>query len=113
PYTTLFRSMPLAINRFVVENGTLRYIDPENNVDVQIEQIQIVAINLRNGYDSTNTFPAGLEANAKIYDGQLNLEVDANPLAMDPTFKMNAALEQVDRSEEHTSELQSRENLVC
>jgi len=90
------KAMPLAINRFVVENGTLRYIDPENNVDVQIEQIQIVAINLRNGYDSTNTFPAGLEANAKIYDGQLNLEVDANPLAMDPTFKMNAALEQVD-----------------
>lgn len=89
-------AMPLSINRFSVHNGTLRYIDPGLNVDVQLDEIDVVATNLRNAYDSSGTFPAGVKASAILYGGPLELDVRANPLQLDPTFRMNARLEEVE-----------------
>lgn len=89
-------AMPLAINRFSVRDGTLRYIDHGLGVDVQLDSINAVASNLKNAYDSTSAFPAGLEATAIAYHGRLEVNVQANPLNPDPTFRMNAKLEGVE-----------------
>jgi len=88
-------AMPLAVNRFTVQNGKLRYIDEKLGVDVEMNDIQVRATNLRNGYDSTNAYPAAVHATAGVYEGQLEVDVEANPLKMDPTFRMNAQLENV------------------
>src|SRR5690606_31551526 len=47
---------------------------------------------------------AGVPVTAKRYDGTIHDFMLLNPLAETPPVR---------RSEEHTSELQSRENLVC
>lgn len=88
-------AMPLSINRFGINNGRLRYIDPKLGVDVSLEQIQATALNLKNAYDSTSAFPASLSVSAVAYDGQLSVEAELNPLKLDPTFRMNAELTEV------------------
>lgn len=89
-------AMPLAINRFSIHDGTLRYVDEGLGVDVRADKINAVALNLKNGYDSTSAFPAGLEASAMVYQGRLEVNAKVNPLKPDPTFRMNAKLEGVE-----------------
>lgn len=86
--------MPLRVNRFSVENGTIRYIDENSNppVDIKMTETNIVARNLRNSYDSTILLPASVNAKAVIYDGTLEMNVRLNPLNEYPTFDMNAEL---------------------
>ncbi|ODS73444.1 MAG: hypothetical protein ABS46_20140 [Cytophagaceae bacterium SCN 52-12] len=89
-------AMPLAINRLSIADGTLRYIDESLGVDVQADKINAVALNLKNGYDSTSAFPAGLQASAMVYQGRFEVNAKVNPLKIDPTFRMNARLEGVE-----------------
>jgi hypothetical protein len=64
-----------------------------------MQDINAVALNLKNAYDSTSAFPASLEASAIVYDGRLKVSAVANPLLVEPTFKMNAELVEVDLSQ--------------
>lgn len=89
-------AMPLEINRFVMHHGKLQYIDPALNVDVSMKDMNATALNLKNAYDSTSTYPASIEASASVYDGNLKVSAIANPLLIEPTFKMNAELVDVD-----------------
>lgn len=86
--------MPLNINRFEVKDGVLAYVDNTTSpkVDIEMTNTDIVALNLRNSYDSAETLPASVTASANIYEGTLSLHCDLNPLADVPTFDMNAEL---------------------
>jgi hypothetical protein len=84
--------MPLDINRFEARNGKIQYIDDfsKPRVDIQLSNTNIVALNLRNSYDSSELLPATITADAEVYGGSLNLNCKLNPLAEVPTFDMNA-----------------------
>jgi hypothetical protein len=84
--------MPLQVNRFEVDNGRIRYTDPFSTppVDIAMTNTNVLALNLRNSYDSAVVLPATVKASANIYEGSLDFNMKINPLADDPTFDMNA-----------------------
>lgn len=84
--------MPLNINRLEFNNGTLQYIDNTSNppVDVKMTDVHILALNLRNSYDSADVLPATVNGQATIYDGRMDLKMKLNPLAEVPTFDLTA-----------------------
>lgn len=86
--------MPLSINKFEIVNGTVRFVDQSTapKVDIQMDQLHLLAQNLRNSYDSTALLPATVDASAEIYEGKLTLNAKLNPLADNPTFDMSAEL---------------------
>lgn len=86
--------MPLDINRFEIRNGRVQYMDPYSKpkVDIQMSNVNLVALNLRNSYDSSALLPASVRATASIYDGTLDVNMKLNPLADEPTFDLNSEL---------------------
>lgn len=89
--------MPLKVNRFLINNGTLQYTDNTSSpkVDIALKKIQLVALNLRNAYDSGKVLPATVNATAAAYEGTLALNMKLNPLAQAATFDMNASVNNV------------------
>jgi len=90
--------MPLKVNRFEVRNGRIQYVDETTKpkVDITMTNTNIIALNLRNAYDSTAVLPASVDAKAKVYGGTLSFFMKFNPLADSPTFDLNAELENTD-----------------
>jgi hypothetical protein len=86
--------MPLQVNRVEINRGIIKYRDDfsKPKVDIALTDAYVLALNLRNSYDSTALLPASLRATATIYEGDLDLNVKLNPLAKDPTFDMNAEI---------------------
>ena len=84
--------MPLDINRLEFRNGRLQYVDNTSNpnVNISMTDVDVVALNLRNSYDSAAVLPARIDAQATVYDGRLTMKMKLNPLAEVPTFDMNA-----------------------
>lgn len=90
--------MPLQVNRVEIENGRLRYVDQNSKpgVDIKMTDMHVVALNLRNSYDSAQLLPAKVMARAGIYEGEFTFNMKLNPLAERPTFDMNAELKNTD-----------------
>lgn len=90
----LDKFMPLQVNRFEIKDGDLRYTDKGSSpkVDIGMTNVQLVALNLKNSYDSASLLPATVSASSNIYEGTLNFNLKLNPLAEQPTFDMNATL---------------------
>ncbi len=86
--------MPLQINRVEINNGVIKYRDDtaKPKVDIALTNAQILALNLRNSYDSSALLPASVNATANIYEGDLRLNVKFNPLAEEPTFDLNTEI---------------------
>ena len=86
--------MPLDINRFEIDNGRIRYVDDTSkpNVDISMTHTHILALNLKNSYDSTALLPATVAAQAEVYHGTMTFNMKLNPLANDPTFDLKAEL---------------------
>ncbi|MBL7834697.1 MAG: DUF748 domain-containing protein [Cyclobacteriaceae bacterium] len=86
--------MPLRVNRFEVNHGQIQYIDQFSSprVDVTMTDVNVLALNLKNSYDSAVLLPATVQADADIYEGTLDFKLKLNPLADQPTFDMNAEL---------------------
>lgn len=84
--------MPLEINRLELRNGRLQYVDHTSSpkVDISMTDVDVVALNLRNSYDSAAVLPATIHAEGTVYEGRLNLNMRLNPLAELPTFDLNA-----------------------
>jgi len=85
--------MPLKINRLEFRDGRLQYVDHTSkpSVDISMTDVNVVALNLRNSYDSADVLPALIHARATVYDGRLDMKMRLNPLAEVPTFDLNAA----------------------
>lgn len=86
--------MPLQVNRCEIKNGVVKYKDEKSKpaVDIQMDQVYVLAQNLRNSYDSSSVLPASVHARAAVYEGSLRFDAKLNPLADSPTFDMSAEL---------------------
>jgi len=86
--------MPLSINRFQINQGRIQYLDQfaSPQVDINMTDVNVLALNLKNSYDSTTLLPATVLADADIYEGTLDFNLRLNPLTDKPTFDMNAEL---------------------
>jgi len=86
--------MPLSINRFEINQGRIQYLDQfaSPQVDINMTDVNVLALNLKNSYDSTTLLPATVLADADIYEGTLDFNLRLNPLSDKPTFDMNAEL---------------------
>lgn len=84
--------MPLEINRLEFRNGRLQYVDNTSTprVNISMTDVDVVALNLKNSYDSAAVLPARIDAEATVYDGRLEMQMKLNPLAEVPTFDLNA-----------------------
>jgi hypothetical protein len=87
--------MPLQVNRCEIKDGVVKYKDEKSKpaVDIQMDQVYVLAQNLRNSYDSSSVLPASVHARAAIYEGTLRFDAKLNPLADSPTFDMSAELQ--------------------
>lgn len=90
----LKKAMPLQINRFEMRNGSLHYADKTSSpkVDISLEEMYVLALNLKNVEDSKVELPSTITARANAYEGSLNMNVKLNPLADNPTFDLNAEI---------------------
>jgi hypothetical protein len=86
--------MPLSINRFEINQGRIQYLDQfaSPQVDINMTDVNVLALNLKNSYDSTTLLPATVLADADIYEGTLDFNLRLNPLTDKPTFDMNTEL---------------------
>jgi len=86
--------MPLKINRFEIFNGKIQYIDSSSTpiVDIAMTNTHILAQNL-SSVEDTALIPATVIASADLYAGKLNFRMKLDPLTDNPTFDMNAELE--------------------
>lgn len=84
--------MPLEINRLAFNDGTLQYVDRTSSppVDISMTDVDVIALNLKNSYDSAAVLPARIHGEATVYEGRLNMDMRLNPLAEVPTFDLNA-----------------------
>lgn len=90
----LDKFMPLNINRCELLGGAIQYKDLSSkpNVDIALTNLNMLAQNLRNSYDSSAVLPASIHATAEVYEGKLRFDAKLNPLANAPTFDMSAEL---------------------
>lgn len=86
--------MPLKINKFEILNGSVHYRDESTSpvLDVKMDQLNVLAQNLSSVRD-TSLLPASIRATANVYKGTLAVNVKLDPLADDPTFDLNAELQ--------------------
>ena len=101
--TTSFRDllhdlMPLKINRLEFHDGEFGFRDPTSKpaVDIRMTELEVIALNLRNSYDSSEVLPSSIEASAAVYGGTFELNMKLDPLAEDPTLDMNTSLSNTD-----------------
>jgi hypothetical protein len=90
---------PIDLNKFQINNGDIRFrdFDKEPKVDIYITNLFATATNLTNKRPGRGELPAGLIARGStIGRGQFSLELHMNPLAKSPTFKLDAAITNMD-----------------
>lgn len=63
--------VPIQINRLRVHNGKIGFVQlsADPNIDLMLDQVELVAINLRNVRDVGNTLPSVIKANAVSFGG--------------------------------------------
>lgn len=90
--------VPLKINRFDVLDGEIHYVDPYSTpkVDIPLSEINMQGKGLTNESQPGELLPASIEVTAKLYDGNLDVDVKLDPLTKVPTFDLTANLTQTD-----------------
>lgn len=86
--------MPIRVNRVEMHDGKLHYKDMGSSpkVDVAMTEVEALALNLRNSYDSAEVLPSSIKIDAVLYGGTFNFNMRLNPLADNPTFDMNSEM---------------------
>jgi hypothetical protein len=84
--------MPLTVNHFEFSNSRIHYIDPYSSpkLDIAMEQVYVRAQNLSNVNKNNELLPSTVTAIGDVYGGTFNFDMKLDPLAMNPTFDMNA-----------------------
>jgi hypothetical protein len=92
--TVLNSFMPLKVNRFEIFEGVIKYVDKTSQpvVDIQMDNTYVLAQNLSSVVDSA-LLPSTVEASSNIYGGRLLFNMKLNALEDNPTFDLNAELE--------------------
>lgn len=86
--------MPLKVNRFAIYEGEIHYVDStkQPKVDVYLQQVHVLAQNLKNTSKSGEILPSPVNASADVYGGTLELNMRLDALAADPTFDLTAEI---------------------
>jgi hypothetical protein len=89
--------MPLKVNRFEVQDGSIHYTDSTTKpkVDIFLDRAHILAFNLSNITNDKSELPSSVTAQASVYEGDFKLDMKINPIAVSPTFDLNAELTNV------------------
>jgi hypothetical protein len=88
---------PLSINRFVIRNADLTYVDKGPFKPLRITELNFLAENIRNVESEEGTYPSPVEAEGVVFEtGKLRLKGAADFLA-EPyiALKVDAQLEQI------------------
>jgi hypothetical protein len=96
---TVQQLFPLNINRFVITDGRVHFqnLHASPKVDVYLNDIELVARNLTNSDKISKTMVASVNGTSRVMgDGKLDLHLDMNPLAENPPFNLDLAVEGVD-----------------
>jgi hypothetical protein len=96
---TVQQLFPLNINRFIITDGRVHFqnLHASPKVDVYLNDIELVARNLTNSEKVSKTMVASINGTSRVMgDGKLNLRLDMNPLAENPPFDLDLAVEGVD-----------------
>jgi hypothetical protein len=90
--------MPLRINRFSVERGQIHYADINSDplVDVPLTEVHILGKGLTNEPEQKNELPASINMSAKLYNGNMSMNVNLDPLNKEPTFDLDGKLTETD-----------------
>lgn len=93
--------MPLTVNHFEINNGQVHYIDKHSKpqVDLAMTRLFVKANNLSNVNDSAKLLPANLVADGDVYGGRFNLKVRFDALNKQPTFDLDARIDNVNMTE--------------
>jgi hypothetical protein len=101
--TTTFRQllkdfMPLKVNRFEVFDGSIHYIDSSTSplVNIKMDQVHILALDLKNTTEKEEKLPSTIEAEANVYGGTVDFNMKINILEEQPAFDMNMELKNTD-----------------
>lgn len=88
--------VPLKINRFDVLDGEVHYVDPYSKpkVDVPVTELNIQGKGLTNESQPGELLPATIDATAKLFDGDISVDVNLDPLKKQPTFDLTAELKE-------------------
>lgn len=86
--------VPLKINRFDVIDGEVHYVDPYSKpkVDLPVTELNVHATGFTTEAQPGELLPATIDATAKLFDGDLNIDVKLDPLQKTPTFDLTAEL---------------------
>lgn len=98
-FITLLKDfMPLRINRFLIEQGQIHYIDVNSAplVDVPLTEVHILGTGLTNESEQKNQLPASIKMKGNLYNGNMDINVNLDPLNKVPTFDMDGQLTQTD-----------------
>src|SRR3712207_7941580 len=109
PYTTLFRSAYEFVKSVVAEGKEVLFVGTKKQAQEAIEEES-----LRSGMHFVNNrWLGGMLTNFKTIRTRINKLEELEKMEEDGTFEVLPKKEVIKRSEEHTSELQSRQYLVC
>ncbi len=88
--------MPLRMNRFLVEQGQIHYIDPNSDplVNIPLTEVRILGKGLTNESETNNLLPATINMSSTLYNGNMGIGVNLDPLNNVPTFDLNGQLTQ-------------------
>lgn len=88
--------MPLKLNRVEINRSSIHYIDQTSSpkLDIKADNVFVLAENLRTEKD-TVLLPSTLLATANIYGGTFMMRAKMDMLADDPTFDMDAQVNDV------------------
>ncbi len=90
--------VPFKINNLEVTNGQVHFQNPDSKppVDIYITDLSGTATNFTNSRRLTQKLPAGVSVRGKTLGaGQLDLQIQVNPLAEPPAFELNSSLTNV------------------
>ena len=89
--------MPLKINRFEIDNGSIHYVDAGAmpKVDISLENMYVLAQNLKNVEDNKTALPSPVIARANVYGGTLSLNMKMDALAKQTKFDLNAEIKNI------------------
>jgi len=84
---------PLKINKFVIRNGEITYIEDKKSKPLHIDQIVFHANNIRNIRSKANTYPSDVRLTGRIFEsGKLFLDGNAD-FMLEPYAGVKAALD--------------------
>lgn len=94
---TLEDLFPFTLNRLAVHGGQVHFQNLHSTppVDIAIKQLFATATNLTNSRDLKRPLPAGVNAKGDFGAGSVEVQVQLDPFAVNPTFEMTAQITNV------------------